>query len=117
MHGCRLSNDFLLPTMITFLNDRDWQTRAAFFRDVSCIASQAGFSGMEAFLLPCVEQARSFSLCPVPHPFPSMLCASSPMSITLAVLYPRPAHALCYIISSFEEMEVTKDKFFAGFGG
>ncbi len=54
---CRLSNDFLLPTMITFLNDRDWQTRAAFFRDVSCIASQAGFSGMEAFLLPCVEQA------------------------------------------------------------
>ncbi|EIE24687.1 hypothetical protein COCSUDRAFT_258, partial [Coccomyxa subellipsoidea C-169] len=56
--GRKLSNDFLLPTMITFLNDRDWQTRAAFFRDVSCIASQAGFSGMEAFLLPCVEQAR-----------------------------------------------------------
>ncbi|KAK9909837.1 hypothetical protein WJX75_008190 [Coccomyxa subellipsoidea] len=55
--GRKLSNDFLLPTMITFLNDRDWQTRAAFFRDVSCIASQAGFSGMEAFLLPCVEQA------------------------------------------------------------
>ncbi|BDA42626.1 probable phosphoinositide 3-kinase regulatory subunit 4 [Coccomyxa sp. Obi] len=51
--GRKLSNDFLLPTMITFLNDRDWQTRAAFFRDVSCIASQAGFSGMEAFLLPC----------------------------------------------------------------
>ncbi len=49
--------------MITFLNDRDWQTRAAFFRDVSCIASQAGFSGMEAFLLPCVEQAR-----PLPEP-------------------------------------------------
>lgn len=42
--------------MITFLNDRDWQTRAAFFRDVACMASQAGFAGMEAFLLPCVEQ-------------------------------------------------------------
>ena len=54
---CRLSNDFLLPTMITFLNDRDWQTRAAFFRDVPCMAAQAGFAGMEAFLLPCVEQA------------------------------------------------------------
>jgi phosphoinositide-3-kinase regulatory subunit 4 len=54
----RLSNDFLLPTMITFLNDRDWQTRAAFFRDVACMAAHAGFAGMEAFLLPCVEQAR-----------------------------------------------------------
>lgn len=54
---CRLSNDFLLPTMITFLNDRDWQTRAAFFREVPCMAAQAGFAGMEAFLLPCVEQA------------------------------------------------------------
>ena len=43
--------------MITFLNDRDWQTRAAFFRDVPCMAAQAGFAGMEAFLLPCVEQA------------------------------------------------------------
>ena len=58
----RLSNDFLLPTMITFLNDRDWQTRAAFFREVPCMAAQAGFAGMEAFLLPCVEQASpSFS--------------------------------------------------------
>ena len=56
----RLSNDFLLPTMITFLNDRDWQTRAAFFRDVPCMAAQAGFAGMEAFLLPCVEQAGTY---------------------------------------------------------
>ena len=53
---CRLSNDFLLPTMITFLNDRDWQTRAAFFRGVACMAAHAGSAGMEAFLLPCVEQ-------------------------------------------------------------
>ena len=57
----RLSNDFLLPTMITFLNDRDWQTRAAFFRDVACMAAHAGFAGMEAFLLPCVEQARLYA--------------------------------------------------------
>ena len=42
--------------MITFLNDRDWQTRAAFFRGVACMAAHAGFAGMEAFLLPCVEQ-------------------------------------------------------------
>ncbi len=59
---CRLSNDFLLPTMITFLNDRDWQTRAAFFREVPCMAAQAGFAGMEAFLLPCVEQASFWTL-------------------------------------------------------
>jgi hypothetical protein len=61
-----LSNDFLLPTMITFLNDRDWQTRAAFFRDMACMASQAGSSGMDAFLLPCVEQV--LHVCHLSHP-------------------------------------------------
>lgn len=56
--GRRHSNDYLLPTIITFLNDRDWQLRAAFFRHIACLAPTTGFSGLEAFLLPCVEQAR-----------------------------------------------------------
>lgn len=54
----RHSNDYLLPTIITFLNDRDWQLRAAFFRHIACLAPTTGFAGLEAFLLPCVEQAR-----------------------------------------------------------
>lgn len=55
---CRASNDFLLPTMIAFLNDRSWQLRAAFFAHIPCMASCAGLAGLEAFLLPCLEQAR-----------------------------------------------------------
>ena len=54
----RASNDFLLPTMITFLNSRDWQLRAAFFRSAPCLAVAAGQSGIEDFLLPCCLQAR-----------------------------------------------------------
>ncbi len=54
----RHSNDYLLPTIITFLNDRDWQLRAAFFRHIPCLAATTGIAGLEAFLLPCVEQAR-----------------------------------------------------------
>ncbi|KAK9806003.1 hypothetical protein WJX73_003643 [Symbiochloris irregularis] len=55
--GSRASNDFLLPTMIAFLNDRSWQLRAGFFAHIPCMASCAGLAGLEAFLLPCLEQA------------------------------------------------------------
>ncbi len=54
---CRESNDFLLPVIITFLNDRDWRVRADFFEHIGCLGASAGPSGLEAFLLPCLEQA------------------------------------------------------------
>lgn len=88
----RLSNDFLLPTMITFLNDRDWQTRAAFFRDVACIASQAGFSGIEAFLLPCVEQANPHF--PIKAPLPLCVSPAIAFSHPPAVLVRHTMHAV-----------------------
>ncbi len=53
---CRESNDFLLPATITFLNDREWQLRAGFFEHIACLAVNAGNAGLDAFLLPCVEQ-------------------------------------------------------------
>ena len=56
MVACRESNDFLLPAMITFLNDREWQLRAAFFRHICEMGSYAGSEGLQAFLLPCLEQ-------------------------------------------------------------
>ncbi len=43
---------------ITFLNDREWQLRAGFFQHIACLAVNAGVAGLEAFLLPCLEQAR-----------------------------------------------------------
>lgn len=62
----RTSNDFLLPTMITFLNDREWRLRAAFFSNIACMGASAGFAGLEAFLLPCLEQA-SLDACIWPY--------------------------------------------------
>jgi phosphoinositide-3-kinase regulatory subunit 4 len=58
---CRDSNDFLLPAMITFLNDRDWQLRGSFFRHIPAMAAAAGPSGLEAFLMPCLEQVQSLN--------------------------------------------------------
>ena len=58
----RTSNDFLLPTMITFLNSRDWQLRAAFFRCVPCLAAAGGNAGIEDFLLPCCLQVRCLAV-------------------------------------------------------
>ncbi|KAK9817197.1 hypothetical protein WJX72_010933 [[Myrmecia] bisecta] len=55
--GRRESNDFLLPAMITFLNDRSWQLRAAFFTHIAALGPYAGADGLDAFLLPCLEQA------------------------------------------------------------
>lgn len=51
------ANDLVLPAAITFLNDRDPDVRAAFFRHVRGLAAAAGPGGLEAFLLPCLEQA------------------------------------------------------------
>lgn len=97
---CRLSNDFLLPTMITFLNDRDWQTRAAFFREVPCMAAQAGFAGMEAFLLPCVEQARTHCQ-PLRSLLPSMQFDMGVLIIVLCRLHTvqRIPHSRCIQIA------------------
>jgi hypothetical protein len=55
----RESNDFLLPATITFLNDQDWQLRAGFFQHIACLAVNAGTAGLDAFLLPCLEQASA----------------------------------------------------------
>jgi hypothetical protein len=59
---CRESNDFLLPAMITFLNDRDWQLRAAFFHHICEMGAYAGNEGLQAFLLPCLEQVSPLPL-------------------------------------------------------
>lgn len=56
--GRRESNDFLLPATITFLNDREWRLRAGFFQHIACLAVNAGTAGLDAFLFPCLEQAR-----------------------------------------------------------
>ena len=49
--------------MITFLNDRDWQLRAAFFHQICEMGAYAGSEGLQAFLLPCLEQVHTCSFC------------------------------------------------------
>ena len=52
--------------MITFLNDRDWQLRAAFFHHICEMGAYAGNEGLQAFLLPCLEQVRLSLLTGIP---------------------------------------------------
>lgn len=55
--GAERCNSWLLPMLITVLNDRDWQLRAAFFHSVVGIAVFVGRVAFQNFLLPCIEQA------------------------------------------------------------
>ena len=52
------TNNFLLPMLITFLNERDdWQLRATFFECIAGVSSFVGPVALQQFLLPCIEQA------------------------------------------------------------
>ena len=55
--GRQESNDVILPLLITCLNDRDWQMRASFLAAVPAVAPFVGTISLEAFILPCIEQA------------------------------------------------------------
>lgn len=49
---------FILPQILTFLNDRkDWQLRAALFAHLPAVCHIIGRAGTEHFVLPCVESA------------------------------------------------------------
>lgn len=55
------SNNFLVPLLITCLNDRAWPLRASFFRHIARVGKFVGSAPCEAFLLPCVERCLSDS--------------------------------------------------------
>ena len=74
---CRESIDFLLPAMITFLNDRDWQLRAAFFHHICEMGAYAGNEGLQAFLLPCLEQVSLLLLTGIQKPLQGFQNAAS----------------------------------------
>ena len=50
------ANDFLVPLLITCLNDRSWTVRLAFFERIAAVGRFVGVASTEAFLLPCVER-------------------------------------------------------------
>jgi phosphoinositide-3-kinase, regulatory subunit 4 len=59
--GRQKTNDVLLSHMITYLNDRDWLLRYAFFESIVDVAACAGRGGrsLEEYILPLMIQALS----------------------------------------------------------
>ncbi|KAK1285419.1 hypothetical protein QJS10_CPB20g00819 [Acorus calamus] len=57
--GQRQSNDFLLPILPAFLNDRDEQLRAIFYEKIVFVCFFVGQRSVEEYLLPYIEQALS----------------------------------------------------------
>ncbi|KAI1792388.1 hypothetical protein LXA43DRAFT_1132877 [Ganoderma leucocontextum] len=57
--GRQKTNDVLLSHMITYLNDRDWLLRYAFFDSIVDVAACAGGRSLEEYILPLMIQALS----------------------------------------------------------
>lgn len=57
--GQRQSNDFLLPILPAFLNDRDEELRSVFFEKIVYVCFFVGQRSVEEYLLPYIEQALS----------------------------------------------------------
>lgn len=57
--GQRQSNDFLLPILPAFLNDRDEQLRAVFYGQIVYVCFFVGQRSVEEYLFPYIEQALS----------------------------------------------------------
>lgn len=53
------TNDVLLSHMITYLNDRDWLLRYAFFESIVDVAACVGARSLEDYILPLMIQALS----------------------------------------------------------
>ncbi|MQL91350.1 hypothetical protein Taro_023949 [Colocasia esculenta] len=57
--GQRQSNDFLLPILPAFLNDRNEQLRAVFYGQIVFVCVFVGQRSVEEYLLPYIEQGLS----------------------------------------------------------
>ncbi|EGO26710.1 hypothetical protein SERLADRAFT_355396 [Serpula lacrymans var. lacrymans S7.9] len=57
--GRQKTNDVLLSHMITYLNDRDWLLRCAFFESIVDVAACAGGRSLDEYILPLMIQALS----------------------------------------------------------
>ncbi|KAL8498250.1 hypothetical protein ACS0TY_021541 [Phlomoides rotata] len=59
--GQKQSNDFLLPILPAFLNDRDEQLRSVFYGHIIYVCFSVGQRSVEEYLLPYIEQALNDS--------------------------------------------------------
>ncbi|CAO1635914.1 unnamed protein product [Parajaminaea phylloscopi] len=61
LFGASATNDVLLSHMITYLNDRDWLLRDAFFEAIVSVAIVGGPGSVEEYIVPLMIQALSDS--------------------------------------------------------
>ena len=57
--GSAKANDVILSHLNTYLNDRDWKLKCAFFDTVVGVATYVGGNNLEEFILPLMIQALS----------------------------------------------------------
>lgn len=57
--GRQKANDLLLSHMLTYLNDRDWMLRYAFFQSIVDVAVCVGGRSLDEYILPLMVQALS----------------------------------------------------------
>ncbi|KAL0095743.1 armadillo-type protein, partial [Phycomyces blakesleeanus] len=55
--GRQKTNDVLLSHMITYLNDKDWMLRSAFFESIKGVGTFVGSRSLEEYILPLMIQA------------------------------------------------------------
>ncbi|RCH97242.1 Serine/threonine-protein kinase, partial [Rhizopus stolonifer] len=55
--GRQKANDVLLSHMITYLNDKDWMLRSAFFESIKGVGTFVGAKSLEEYILPLMIQA------------------------------------------------------------
>lgn len=55
--GRQKANDVLLSHMITYLNDKDWMLRSAFFESIKGVGTFVGARSLEEYILPLMIQA------------------------------------------------------------
>ncbi|KAF9011876.1 other/VPS15 protein kinase [Cyathus striatus] len=87
--GRQATNDVLLSHMITYLNDRDWLLRYAFFESIVEVAACAGGRSLEEYILPLMLQA----LCDAAA-FITAAVKQLPDSDIWCILYPSLRHYL-----------------------
>ena len=61
--GRQKANDLLLSHMLTYLNDRDWMLRYAFFQSIVDVAVCVGGRSLDEYILPLMVQALSGKSC------------------------------------------------------
>jgi len=59
--GRQKTNDVLLIHMITYLNDRDWLLRYAFYDSIVDVSACLGGRNLEEYIFPLMTQALSGS--------------------------------------------------------